>query len=58
METGSPRARYATLERGETAWNVSLIAIGYDVEPAARAALAHGRADWAYRLRTGRASPL
>jgi putative phosphoesterase len=57
METGSPRARYAIVERRETAWNVELIAIDYDFESAAQAAESNGRPDWGYRLRTGRVPP-
>lgn len=55
METGSPEARYAVLERRDGGWGVDLIQIGYDVESAADAALRNGRPDWAYRIRTGRA---
>ncbi len=54
METGSPFARYAVVERAETGWHVDHIAIGYDVESAARTAERNGRTDWAWRLRTGR----
>jgi putative phosphoesterase len=61
METGSNHARYAILERGENgrsenAWRVELRAINYDFESAARTADQNGRADWAWRLRTGRAA--
>jgi putative phosphoesterase len=55
METGSPHARYATLEESKTGWRVEQIAVGYDTGPAARAAEDNGRPDWAWRLRTGRA---
>jgi len=81
METGSPMARYAIVERfgqgapsgssaagpkprptlqlfkrfGNTAC-VELISIPYDFEGAAEAAEKNGRADWAFRLRTGRAT--
>lgn len=55
METGSPLARYALVERSETGWRVEHIAIGYDVESAALRAERNGRPDWAWRLRTGRA---
>jgi predicted phosphodiesterase len=55
METGSPQARYAVVERSETGWRVEHVAIDYDVESAAQAAEHNGRPDWAFRLRTGRA---
>jgi putative phosphoesterase len=55
METGSPGARYAILERCDAGWRVEHLAIGYDYESAARAAGRNRRADWAWRLRTGRA---
>jgi predicted phosphodiesterase len=55
METGSPHARYAALERRDSEWAVNFIQIGYDVESAAHAALRNGRPDWADRIRTGRA---
>ena len=55
METGSPQARYAILERSEAGgWHVEHVAIGYDAEAAARMAERNGRLDWAWRLRTGR----
>ncbi len=55
METGSPHARYAVVERSGVGWRVDQVAIGYDVEGAAAAAESNGRPDWAERLRTGRA---
>ncbi|HXJ41385.1 MAG TPA: metallophosphoesterase family protein, partial [Bryobacteraceae bacterium] len=55
METGSPQARYAILERAGGSWDVLQIQIRYDWEAAAVAATQNGRPDWAYRLRTGRA---
>ncbi|NML09147.1 metallophosphoesterase family protein [Sphingobium sp. AR-3-1] len=55
VETGSPHARYAIAERTAAGWTAESIAIRYDWDAAARAAQAHGRADWAAALRTGRA---
>lgn len=55
METGSPLARYAVVERSETGWRVEHLAVDYDVESAAQSAELNGRSDWAFRLRTGRA---
>lgn len=55
MESGSPHARYAVMERdSDGRWQAELIAVDYDAEGAARAAAARGRPDWAVALRTGR----
>ncbi|QGP78644.1 metallophosphoesterase family protein [Sphingobium sp. CAP-1] len=54
VETGSPHARYAIVERTSDGWQAELIAIAYDREAAACAAEARDRADWAIALRTGR----
>lgn len=55
VETGSPHARWALLERDTRgAWHASLQATPYDAEAAARQAERHGRGDWADALRTGR----
>lgn len=53
VQTGSPHARYALVERGPAGWQVSLCAVAYDHEAAARRAQAAGRGDWADALRTG-----
>ncbi len=55
METGSPHARYAILERTENSWRAEFIHLPYDHESAAQTALRNNRPDWAHRLRTGRA---
>ena len=55
METGSPHARYAIVERSETGWYVEQIQLRYAWEAASRQAKANGRDDWAWRLATGRA---
>jgi len=54
METGSPHARWALVERAETGWQVQQRLTAYDWEAAARQAEAAGRGDWADALRTGR----
>jgi predicted phosphodiesterase len=54
IETGSPHARYALMERGPQGWNVQLRSVAYDFEPMARLAEQRGRPDWAQPLRTGR----
>jgi putative phosphoesterase len=54
VETGSPLARWAVLQRGPGGFGVALRATPYDHEKAARQAEANGRGDWADALRTGR----
>lgn len=61
MEAGSPHARYARLTRtgdGDApGWRVEHVAVAYDWDAAARAALRNGRRDWTAWLLTGRAAP-
>jgi predicted phosphodiesterase len=57
VETGSPHARYAVLERFDSGWHVQHIAVSYDWDAAADLAMQRGRADRAHWLRTGRARP-
>ncbi|MBO9717699.1 MAG: metallophosphoesterase family protein [Pseudoxanthomonas sp.] len=52
--TGSPRARYALLERQAGQWRAQLLAVAYDDALSARRATALGRPDWAHALRHGR----
>lgn len=54
METGSPYARWALLERDGSSWRVALRSVPYDWEAAAQQAERNGRPDWADALRTGR----
>ena len=63
VETGSPHARYAIVERlphhadlPHSGWNVALHAVPYDHESMARLAERNGRPDWAHALRTGTVS--
>ena len=53
VETGSPDARYAILERSGSAWIAELIAVPYAHEAMARLAKQHRREDWARALATG-----
>jgi predicted phosphodiesterase len=53
IETGSPDARYATLERRGGHWSTSLHAVPYDHHAMADLAAARGRPDWESALRTG-----
>ncbi|WP_298304530.1 metallophosphoesterase family protein [uncultured Erythrobacter sp.] len=51
VETGSPKARYLILDKGE----IELLSVDYDFECAARRAESNGANDWAGFLRTGKA---
>jgi len=53
METGSPHARYAILERQAEKWNVELIVVPYDHQKAAEQARKNGRSDWEIGLKYG-----
>ena len=53
IENRAPHARYALLERGAAGWSVTLRAVAYDWEAAARRAERERRPDWAATLRTG-----
>lgn len=53
METGSPHARWALLERRGTEWQVDFRAEEYDWDAASAEALRNGRADWSQSLATG-----
>jgi predicted phosphodiesterase len=54
VETHSPHARYALLEKTRHGWLCEHIAVPYAHEPQAELAQARQRADWAVALRTGR----
>jgi predicted phosphodiesterase len=54
IETGSPHARYAIVEKTAHGWQADLRCVPYDFEPMARLAEQRGRPDWAIALRTGR----
>jgi diadenosine tetraphosphatase ApaH/serine/threonine PP2A family protein phosphatase len=53
IETGSPDARYAIVERLPEGWSAALIAVPYEHETMARLAERNGMPDWAHALRTG-----
>jgi len=55
MQTGSPHARYAILNRQQDGWQVEHISIVYDWNRAAEVAMRNGRPDWAQWLGSGRA---
>lgn len=58
MEAGSPHARYSVVTAGgaQEGLEVLNVAVAYDWDGAARAAVRNGRPDWATYLATGRAS--
>lgn len=57
METGSPHARYALLERHNEDWVVELVTVAYNYQQAADQALRNNRPDWATGLLTGYMQP-
>jgi putative phosphoesterase len=54
VETGSPHARWAIVERSAQGWRVEQRLTAYDWRAAAAKAEAEGRGDWADALATGR----
>jgi putative phosphoesterase len=58
METGSPAARYALLDRSADGWQATFITVAYDHLAAAAQAERNGRSDWANALRSGRMAEL
>jgi predicted phosphodiesterase len=54
METYSPHASYAVLEKGPAGWGIMLHRVPYDWYEAAQQAMKVGAADWAQGLATGR----
>ena len=53
IETGSPDARYAIVERLEGMWVSNLISVSYSHQTMAKLALMRQRQDWARALSTG-----
>ena len=53
IETGSPHARYAIVERSAARWSVEFISVVYDWNAAAALAALNGRMDWVHPLKTG-----
>ncbi|MEJ2654790.1 MAG: metallophosphoesterase family protein [Acidihalobacter sp.] len=56
METFSPHASYAVLERSAQGWTVEHVKVPYDHHAAARDAARRGRPDWVHCLTSGRAA--
>lgn len=57
METGSPHASYAVLERRRSGWAVAHFRVPYGHASAAALARERGRDDWGMWLESGRARP-
>jgi predicted phosphodiesterase len=55
METRSPQASYAMIEKSGSTWTVQQLRVAYDHHKAAAEAIKHNREDWAHFLVTGRA---
>lgn len=53
MQTGTPNASYAILEKQDAGWDVTFRSIPYDHAAAAAQARANGRQDWAKGLESG-----
>lgn len=53
IESGSPDARYALIERRNGEWSASLINVPYPSEEMALLAISRGQPKWAAALRTG-----
>jgi len=53
MQSGSPHARYAIVEKKNPRWAAEMMAIDYDWETMAKIAEKRGRPDWAQALRSG-----
>ena len=56
VETGSPDARYAIVEKTSSGWRAQLISVPYDHHAMADLARDHGRPDWEHALRSGYAA--
>jgi len=55
MQTGSPYASFAMLEKINGRWRAELFKVRYNYKPAVKGAENNNRPDWAYSLATGRA---
>lgn len=53
VESGSPDARYAIVERGPAGWTSQLLTVPYAHQPMAELAGQRNRPDWAHALMTG-----
>jgi putative phosphoesterase len=53
MQSGSPHARYAIIEKKNHRWAAEMMAVDYDWDSMATIAEKRGRQDWAQALRSG-----
>jgi hypothetical protein len=53
MQTGTPDASYAIIERRDHRWQVTFRQVPYDHDAMAELARANGQPDWASALATG-----
>lgn len=53
VESGSPHARYAVIEKLKDKWRVDFIMVSYDYKKAAEKAARNNRPDWEKALKTG-----
>lgn len=53
MQTGTPHASYAVVERAGGEWSVTFRSVPYDTRAASARALRHQRPDWARAVTTG-----
>src|SRR5690606_23730829 len=56
MQSGTPAARYAMLQRDSGTWRAELLAVDYDPAPATGLARERGCDEWVEALRSGRLS--
>jgi diadenosine tetraphosphatase ApaH/serine/threonine PP2A family protein phosphatase len=54
MESYSPDASYAILEKTDSGWDATFRNVPYGTHEASRTAAELGRSDWAYQIATGR----
>ncbi|WP_207892539.1 hypothetical protein [Paenibacillus pinisoli] len=57
MESLTPLAEYVIMNRmpDQPLWQIEHVSVSYDWDAASQLALSHGREDYAYSIRTGRA---
>ena len=53
VETGSPHARYAIIEKTDSTWNAEFRLVSYDHMAASRLAASRGQREWANVVATG-----
>jgi len=56
VENRDPRARYCIIGKSRSSWSVEQLCLSYDHDAASKTAKDNDRGDWAFWLKTGRAS--